>query len=429
MIGIDVAESVSQPKGYASSGTMSFTVNDIGTGARMLVVGFVGNTGQSVSTVTYDGESLTQLETVVNSKRCDMWVLEDPPVGTANIVITLSGSLDKWTWGADLIYNLDSDTPYTASGTLTYTTTYGHSFSVSCPSLNSMLYSVGGVNGAESSFDVNSWGVRTYKEYTAATIHATMVAGYWYPKETIASSKIQWTWDASSHYLASCYMTLNPCETTILIDARTERAAPGGSSVTISHTVAAKHNRVLTVFVENRDASDIFSATYNGVSMTKFEFRSSTDISMTGFYLANPATGANDVVVSLSSGNMDDTCISVMSIYNAEETPHSESGASDTSAHIAEATLTSDGEGSLGLIALGKRGTVGLVGDKMQQILHVADSSGQPNSNVLMVSSLMSTSQTDRQRWSGDTDFAWVGATFDYLAPSLTTFTPSMFWM
>lgn len=75
------------------------------------------------------------------------------------------------------------------------------------------------------------------------------------------------------------------------------------TSHTYTHTCSASSNRILFVFVSIASASDLVSGvTYGGVSMTRID----TQIYTAGrsdylYYLVNPATGANNVVISTSS--------------------------------------------------------------------------------------------------------------------------------
>lgn len=88
---------------------------------------------------------------------------------------------------------------------------------------------------------------------------------------------------------------------TIAHDASAEgQVGSGSSSLTFSHTTAGT-NRLLFVCVVTGNNSP--TVTYNSVSMTQI----GTGVSNTGyythiFYLAAPATGTNDVVITLGSG-------------------------------------------------------------------------------------------------------------------------------
>lgn len=72
-----------------------------------------------------------------------------------------------------------------------------------------------------------------------------------------------------------------------------------GITHTFSHTVAAGNNRILVVCVSFRNmVSSVTGVTYNGVALTQGARGSNTDRNTDIWYLVNPATGANDVVVT-----------------------------------------------------------------------------------------------------------------------------------
>jgi len=77
-----------------------------------------------------------------------------------------------------------------------------------------------------------------------------------------------------------------------------------GSTVTVSHTMGASDGAILAVGVVNNNASDVVTGvTYGGVAMTKLHTTvGSAGFYLTTWYLNQPTTGVNDVVVSKSSG-------------------------------------------------------------------------------------------------------------------------------
>lgn len=88
-------------------------------------------------------------------------------------------------------------------------------------------------------------------------------------------------------------------------------ATDGGNTSSTSHTFAhttTGSDRFLVVAVigdTGGGAEDVTGATYNGVAMTLADKISDTNIARFGylFYLVNPASGANNVVVSCTSGH------------------------------------------------------------------------------------------------------------------------------
>lgn len=83
-----------------------------------------------------------------------------------------------------------------------------------------------------------------------------------------------------------------------------DTSATGGTgsaqtSITFTHTMSSSANRLLIVAVDNQSISDTVSGiTYNSVAMTKFQFAGGAGIGgLSVWYLINPTTGANSVIV------------------------------------------------------------------------------------------------------------------------------------
>lgn len=94
-------------------------------------------------------------------------------------------------------------------------------------------------------------------------------------------------------------------------DAATGSQADGTTTMTWSHTCTGVD---LVLFVAFSDSSGVGTPTitYNGVSMTKDTSAPFNSATSTLFYLINPATGANNVVVaSATSGNIQGCSFSV----------------------------------------------------------------------------------------------------------------------
>lgn len=102
------------------------------------------------------------------------------------------------------------------------------------------------------------------------------------------------------------------------------------SSKTVSHTTGSGSNRILFVGVamSGNVITDLVSGiTYGGVSMTKITDAAGIDGNtgdVTVYYLANPASGTNDVVVSFSVNNGGG--IQVVSYSDSKQTGIPDSG-------------------------------------------------------------------------------------------------------
>lgn len=87
----------------------------------------------------------------------------------------------------------------------------------------------------------------------------------------------------------------------IAFDAFSSGSVLPGSSITFSHTCTGS-NRILIVGISSNNADVITGVTYAGISLTLGKKNSVTSPTMYMWYLLTPATGANNVVVSASSG-------------------------------------------------------------------------------------------------------------------------------
>ncbi len=106
-------DAVSTNSGDASALTHSHTIG--GGSNRLLAVGISLDNGESVQNVTYGGATLIQQSAVIHAggkPRVELWRLVDPPTGTADVVVTLSGgNHDKVTIGAVSFAGVDQNDP------------------------------------------------------------------------------------------------------------------------------------------------------------------------------------------------------------------------------------------------------------------------------------------------------------------------------
>ena len=122
-IAVDDTSSASTASGGASSLTFSQTVNS-GSDSILIVEVAVkgGSATDPVTSVTYDGQSLTLLGSAntANSMSADIWYLLNPTVGTANVNVTLNGS-NHFVASATDYFGVNQTTPFgtleTATGT------------------------------------------------------------------------------------------------------------------------------------------------------------------------------------------------------------------------------------------------------------------------------------------------------------------------
>jgi hypothetical protein len=104
-----------------NSATWSHTIASGGGGNRLLVVCVSVRALHSVQSITYSGVPLTNLTSVFvgsggNVPRSEIWYLISPPLGTANIITTLTGS-DYFECGAVNYTNVDQSAPFDSTVT------------------------------------------------------------------------------------------------------------------------------------------------------------------------------------------------------------------------------------------------------------------------------------------------------------------------
>jgi len=106
--------------GSGSTSTLSFTTGSESN--RLLLVTAETVAGSMYTSITYDGDSLTQLATKTNDVHVEMWYLLNPPSGTYNIVGTMN-TADGNLIGATTFYNVNQSNPFgtvaSSSGTTT----------------------------------------------------------------------------------------------------------------------------------------------------------------------------------------------------------------------------------------------------------------------------------------------------------------------
>ncbi len=126
-IAVDTTSSAATASGGASSLTFSHTVN---SGSNSILVVEVasshGGASDPVSSVTYGSQTLTLAgsASLPNSETTDIWYLLAPTVGTANVVVTLTGSC-HFVAGATDYFGVSQTTPWgtlvTATGSASST--------------------------------------------------------------------------------------------------------------------------------------------------------------------------------------------------------------------------------------------------------------------------------------------------------------------
>jgi len=98
--------------GEMSSSTSLTYSHTVASQANRIIVVLVSSAGTTPSGVTYNGDALTQLDTQLNGgSGAHIWYRVAPDVGTANVVISFSGSTSASSESISL-YNVHQSTPF-----------------------------------------------------------------------------------------------------------------------------------------------------------------------------------------------------------------------------------------------------------------------------------------------------------------------------
>lgn len=118
----------------------------------------------------------------------------------------------------------------------------------------------------------------------------------------------------------------------ITFDAASGRSSGAAPTLTFSHTCSGL-NKILFVSSSASGSNSVTGVTYNSVAMTQIATVSVGTVNSYLFYLINPASGANNIVVSATGG----TIFAAGSSYNGAN----QSGVPDSSATNSSSTSTS----------------------------------------------------------------------------------------
>ncbi len=283
---------------YTGSSATSHTLSHTCTGSnRVLVVYTRTYDGDNITGVTYNGTSMTEVSTAQGfgsgTDKHRAWILVAPSSGANNIVVSLSGALRCEIYalsltGANQAYQPDASSKTNGSST-------SATNSVTTIADNSwVVYGMEGNGSTGFSAGTNS----TQVQYI--TNRGTI--GYGGPK-TPAGSFTQATTISGSGQWTFRQVAIQPAGG-IEFDSATNPSLATATSLTFAHTCTGT-NRILLVGTMVRTTT-ISGVTYAGVSMTAVgsrELVTGADY-IQWFYLVAPATGANNVVISLNASNV-----------------------------------------------------------------------------------------------------------------------------
>lgn len=180
-----------------------------------------------------------------------------------------------------------------------------------------------------------------------------------------------------------------------------------GSSLTFAHTCSGS-NRLLVVWVSYFDSADApTGATYNGVAMTAIPSSTAAngDYKIAGYYLINPATGTNNVVISFT-GPMFDIGAGSVSFTDAHQTTPLGTAVTATGTSTTPSVTVSSAAGEIVLdgLVIVHSGTLTVDGSQTQLWNSIASNGFQKYAGSMETaaeaSTTMSWSNSSSQQWA-----------------------------
>jgi hypothetical protein len=124
----------------------------------------------------------------------------------------------------------------------------------------------------------------------------------------------------------------------IAFDAATNAGANGGTSFTFAHTCSGSDRILFVGFVWDPGDDDVVSVTYNSVAMTLVAKILTGGMNRYLYRLVAPATGANNVVITITTGR---TVFAGATSYTGVDQGSQPAGTTNNSASGATSLLTS----------------------------------------------------------------------------------------
>lgn len=117
---------------------------------------------------------------------------------------------------------------------------------------------------------------------------------------------------------------------------------PNGTTQTLAHNQNTGSNRGLLVVVTMSNSVDFSGCTYGGVAMTlvRNTLFSAESQRQAAYYLANPATGSNNIVVSFTGSQFNSTSIFAVSFTGADGIDTSNSNTSVSTPNSQSLTIS-----------------------------------------------------------------------------------------
>ena len=271
---------------FTNTQTLSFTTGSQSN--RLMVVVANMSLGNSVSTLAYNGSSLTKITSLntpnvhgTGGAHIEMWYMKAPSSGTHNLVATLSGA--NGSIGVTTYYNVDQTTPLGTAATNSGTTSGAGSSSVSTSTANSTQVVVDGIVvddgnpyiGAPGSGQTQQWLVQDNSGIFSSSSSTKPGTGGTVTTTWSLANTIDW---------AAIGVPINPVTT------------GGSTSDTMSNTLTAASNGVQ---IQNSSGTTLLSVdTINNKTTLTNAGATTSSISTSGTNWDNGGTNVETVSVT-----------------------------------------------------------------------------------------------------------------------------------
>ena len=292
-----------------NAGTSSFSHTVSTSDDRILFVSTLGGSAftDNITGVTYNGVSMTLVgKSATPGDRWNyLWYLLSPATGSNTIAITKSSS-DYGAQVASSYIGVAQQAPE-ASSTTSGTDTGGKTQSIT--TLTTGAWLVGAMTADTSPTAGDNTTYRGDRLFDSNNGQGTPGS---YHLELGWSGSFGWS------YIIAAIAPANPTEG-IYYENSTYNSFSGVAGFTQSHTCTGS-NRFLVVMFHINDGDFCDDVTYNGISMTQ-SIKQTTALGDTLYIytLANPASGANDVVMTTTSGSSHSCEVGIQSYINTKQ--------------------------------------------------------------------------------------------------------------
>ena len=295
-----------------STGTSSggnFSVSHTTSGAdRLMLVGVSINigTGNSVTSIIYDGSGLTPVGTRTNGDAVvEIWSLVNPSLGTHNVDITFNNTTDGNTAGVMTFTGVDQTVPLGA-----FASASGNSGSGSATVSSALNELVFGVIAVDDSADYDL--VPDGSQTEDWDLYGSEVSGGGSTKAGAASVNMSWTWSGSDVWTVggvSIKPLASPPTYYVRTDGNDSNSGTGSDAANAWATVAHAATQSLSpgdiVYVQAGTYTGEVKPTVDGTGVSPITFIADTTGSVSGWSAGNVIVQAPSADQTLDLENCD----------------------------------------------------------------------------------------------------------------------------